>query len=406
MTTGSWSSGAATPSPGPIHAQKAWTGGNGGKKRTPQNYQMSLFSLRQKPTVEKNKYYPYVPPQYEYWSKWRHPSVQTAASHPALPNVDLSALADVAEKIRGHDFNSAVFAAEVSQTTLLIKNSALAFKQLISACFSFDPYKIMRAISGLPGNKNAAALDRALKARDIGAVVLAMRYGWLPLLQDVFEAVKALEKIRNDPNNQWTFRGKAFGTYSRDIRVSGGEFGVWVTFGQTIRYTVVLREKPSSFRVSGFANPAAVIWEKMPFSFLFDWWLPVGSFLSELGFFTGLQLTYTKVIFTKGEQSWSHYPEGLPFPPTGSQYSWYTQNGSYQWKQILMKREVGTSLNIPLPALKGFGEGLSTIHLQNAGALIVALFTGGSLPDRTLKKRKPRRPALPSKHWNNDLYRR
>jgi hypothetical protein len=40
----------------------------------------------------------------------------------------------------------------------------------------------------------------------------------------------------------------------------------------------------------GFVNPAVIAWELVPFSFVVDWFVPVGNFLSQWTDFVGLSL--------------------------------------------------------------------------------------------------------------------
>jgi hypothetical protein len=52
----------------------------------------------------------------------------------------------------------------------------------------------------------------------------------------------------------------------------------------------------------GFVNPGVIAWELVPFSFVIDWFVPVGNFLSQWTDFVGLTLQKaytTKTAYTE-----------------------------------------------------------------------------------------------------------
>lgn len=399
MSTGSWLAGGPYLSSGPLYAAKTWNGANDPDKKKLNPYTMHHCKVVQTPTVYLNKYYPYVPPKYELYAYGRCPDT---TKFPVMDNnAAISALNEVAEAIRGHNFSAGIFSAELGESVATVRNTALAFKKLIGACFSLNPLAIAQAFSGLPGNKDKKELNRAIRARDIGGVVLAMRYGWIPLLSDCWEAMLAIEAYMSSPTRVLAFSGKGKAKIPMDIRVSGGTQSVWVTYKQTVKYTVYLREKVSTLRTLGLQDPLSVIWEKVPFSFVWDWWMPVGSFLSACGFFNGLDVTYCRTTFSRVDEKWDAYGAGL-WPPNTT-YQW-TQNGSYNVQLMHMTREVGTTLNIPLPSFKSMAKAFSSVHLQNAGALVLVLFSGQHVPQVQLKKPRSEKNRRIKFNWDTNLH--
>lgn len=78
----------------------------------------------------------------------------------------------------------------------------------------------------------------------------------------------------------------------------------------------------------GFVNPATFAWELLPFSFLFDWLVPVGNFLSQWTDFVGLSLSNpaTSTYWTVSER-----------------YQWVNPTGIIHKERMTMSRSQGIS---------------------------------------------------------------
>lgn len=133
---------------------------------------------------------------------------------------------------------------------------------------------------------------RRLTTKDPAQQWLEIQYGWLPLLSDVYGAVQLLSPARD----RALFRTR--GTYLEEIhrKVSTALNG-WIH-----------RQAPSARRTwlcqlfwtiddtaylqaakAGLLNPALVAWEIVPFSFVVDWFLPVGDYLHSLTGIRGIR---------------------------------------------------------------------------------------------------------------------
>lgn len=119
----------------------------------------------------------------------------------------------------------------------------------------------------------------------------------------------------------------------------------------------------------GITNPAELIWELVPYSFVIDWFVPVGNYLSAFDAALGWHFkggTITEWARQKGV--------GLPRPDGSG--GWYYQPGQlgmkYHCNHFKMVRSVYTSS--PLPRFPGIKNPLSTGHIANAMALLVSAF--------------------------------
>jgi hypothetical protein len=155
------------------------------------------------------------------------------------------------------------------------------------------------------GNFPGAARHLGLNWRDVlsgrwaANQWLAYQYGWKPLVQSVHDNVKLLDgHLRGD--------GATFSvqrTIKADYQTSSQEWSNridWRCFGGC---RVGLKAKVSNAFVSnldtaGVINPLSIAWELTPYSFVVDWFIPVGNVLSALSDTLGLE-------FLDGYQSYS-----------------------------------------------------------------------------------------------------
>jgi hypothetical protein len=118
---------------------------------------------------------------------------------------------------------------------------------------------------------------------------LELQFGWKPLLSDVYGATQKLaEDSAADPAH-WRFR--VVGSFSRpytDYRSGDENFELIETRCKGFegrKYVVWYRiqnDVAAEAARSGLLNPATVAWELLPFSFVADWFAPIGSFINSL----------------------------------------------------------------------------------------------------------------------------
>lgn len=135
------------------------------------------------------------------------------------------------------------------------------------------------------------------RVKRVGSLWLEYHFGWSPLLSDINGAVDVLQ------DQQYAFRNvfSASATVERNDRIVQDWYyqsrwwrdsETWNgTFGCRYQCTMVI-SSPNSLKANqlGLVNPASVAWELIPFSFLVDWFLPVGKFLESYTDTVGMQL--------------------------------------------------------------------------------------------------------------------
>lgn len=133
---------------------------------------------------------------------------------------------------------------------------------------------------------------------NIPSLWLEYSYGWAPLLSDVFTMLDQTFEvpgafIRKVYRKTVDYSGMNNTTFDK-CSVSGtvscrGVATAWVSV-----------DVPAVQAISqyGITNPIAVAWEAVPFSFVVDWFAPIGDFINSLGATAGLSFSQYNITST------------------------------------------------------------------------------------------------------------
>lgn len=164
---------------------------------------------------------------------------------------------------------------------------------------------VSKALSILTGRKNQQLRDIPGTASDAW---LMYQFALNPLLSDVHSVAKLLEGQLLNPNNEivlYASKTDSFNTeltYDANYPINYTKYGINTNGKLKTTAKVYIRvSDPTLYTMEqlGITNPVATAWELVPFSFVVDWFAPVGEFFRNifppqgLEFVTGY--TYTKV---------------------------------------------------------------------------------------------------------------
>ncbi len=138
----------------------------------------------------------------------------------------------------------------------------------------------------------------AHKFEDVPALWLEYSFGWSPLLSDVYNIlnktfeppstkVEASSSVRLDlPYSKVDGFTKQSGEVQKTCRAKA--------------CVMVKVDVPALAALSqyGINNPAAVAWELVPYSFVVDWFLPIGDYIGQMGATAGLAMSDFNITFT------------------------------------------------------------------------------------------------------------
>lgn len=208
---------------------------------------------------------------------------------------------------------------------------------------------------------------------------LAIQYGVKPLLSDLEGVVKTLTErpsvefdviVRQRVEVPRALIGQASGP-SGKIRFADYvySFGyVEVKYKYRFRISSPTQALDRTLSQLGFGNLNSLAWETIPFSFVVDWFLPIGNFLNNADAFSGLTvLSSTKTVFQKEYIEFSRTFGGAPvsgFTTSSGTCGFINENVSCV-----------RSLTTAPPTLRfpEFKDPTSKMHIANALALIYQL---------------------------------
>lgn len=299
---------------------------------------------------------------------------QLLADYWAIANSPFSDLLEEAERraqnrltdvIRNHGFDLGNYAAEGKKTLGMALNGLSRLRQGLKRARRGDFEGAVRAAVGGDPRGN-----RGIKATDMSSAHLGMVYGVLPLMGDIYESTKAWRALRA---RKRTYRASA--TASRTLTLDNypdKDCRVTTTVQVRVGYDVVLKEDISTALSLGLLDPAGIVWEGIPFSFVIDWFLPIGDYLDRLSILP--RLNYERVGKTvkvyqhsavvqgsqQGPTACSQYKGGFKIPPG------YTNEVTYN----RFTRSTGglDTASIVRPKFVGM-NGLRGVRIANAAAL-------------------------------------
>jgi len=207
---------------------------------------------------------------------------------------------------------------------------------------------------------------------------LEVQYGWNPLMQDVQGAFQKIERREKDGlADRVTLTKTTISSNIRNIQVNDASFAKpafkFVLRDATVSHTSLTYRMTNfplaQFSSLGLLNPLYVIWEETPFSFVIDWFAPIGNILNSwtaaFGW-TYMGGSYSNKITTlllSDPQDGSHN-----FTSGGYDYSF---SGSAVGSAEHFSRKVYGSSPLPGFYLK---NPLSYLHASEALSLLIQVF--------------------------------
>lgn len=270
----------------------------------------------------------------------------------------------------------AVTMMEMHKTINHLASVATRFMRVYSAAHRGDLAALRRGL----GLKKP--ISRSVT--DVSKLWLELQYAWNPLIMDVTAAydisqgaltnerptVKAVRDVKGESGP------RSYGKYvlAPDTANPGYEkivaqdVDVTATLGvKTVLHATIESRYLQGMKSLGLINPLTVAWELTPFSFVFDWFVPVGTFLGAvtaplgLDFVSGTQTEYLNM--SQEIDTFHGIYAGLIKPGATS--------GKVSFNKFQYKRNV--LLYYPFPMLYKQGNPMSTKKALTAASLFRVL---------------------------------
>jgi len=286
-------------------------------------------------------------------------------------NDDLALIGALRERIAGSDFNLGVFLGEGHEALSMITKNATqiyrayrAIKQgdIIGAAFHLGVTTIDR-------HRN---LTKAHVRKDVANRWLELQYGWLPLVNDCYGAAEFLsQRLNYGYKQRYQVRRKKLLQLIPSSIVAGGKD--YQAYGFTQTQLIAFLSEVNTPQLIGLTDPASIAWELTPFSFVADWFIPIGSYLAARGLASALTGTF---VTSKLRREWMRVSA---FEDFANQVMFIQPNILYSY--VDFSRTISTSLSVPFPNIKPLGKIASWKHCANAVALLSQFFKNKPVRD-------------------------
>jgi hypothetical protein len=281
----------------------------------------------------------------------------------------------------GIDANLAQDFAQLGQTTRLIGDNAYRIVGSLSALKHGNVLKAANILwhgKGFKGQRRGFSFSSGPKA--LANNWLMLQYGWKPLLQDIHGSLQALKFLTNPKDfiqvvtaaaSHEATSEKLFKLW-QDSNISAGSEVTMTKTRCKIRLRYKIDDHLKSFLAQlGFTNPVNLAWEILPFSFVADWFFPLGPFLETLSSWDGLVFVDgSQTLFTRSEAvlAIDYRGKGVLQP-----LRTYEVTARRNRKTVLLDRSKLTSF--PVSNIPSFKNGLSSVtHALNGLALLAKAF--------------------------------
>lgn len=300
-------------------------------------------------------------------------------------DVDSKALSSLLSQIKGSSVNLAQAFAERKQTANLLATSAIRIASSVKSLKKGNIKQAFNALGSSPSLKELQRFSRKTgrsksqtwSSGSVANVWLEMQYGWKPLLSDVYGSAELLAQSLDRPRIT-TVRVRSRSKQKRSDTIYLGLSDCLVlnrvfSLDTSVSYSVTYELTSSAARIlseTGISNPLNLAWELLPWSFVADWFLPVGNYLQSLDSTSGLN-------FVRGTKSTSlvadHLFIGTGRRNNGSNGDWiYAGRASGTYKAITRTR--APIYSFPSADRPAFKNPFSLTHTFNAIALLRSVF--------------------------------
>ena len=212
---------------------------------------------------------------------------------------------------------------------------------------------------------------------------LQLQYGWKPLLSDIEGSMRAVSQLALSSQG---FTQRVTASASKD-QTTETTFSAWspnsTARGVEIIFTTTRIKYGLSFKVAsplqsflaqtGFTNPINLGWEILPFSFVVDWFVPIGPYLESLSAWDGLSFSDGWAVAFTRQEAVKTIDGGNQIPGAAAG-AVRIDHGTYRRTKILFDRARITSFPRQSfdPTLR---NGLASVqHAANAVALVKQVF--------------------------------
>lgn len=196
---------------------------------------------------------------------------------------------------------------------------------------------------------------------EVSSTHLAVHFGIKPVVLDLYAATTALDAVIDDPPViRVSAQAKATSRYKTSTLLSNPEWieeGVWEVSKRAVVY---VRPKLGLLGKLDLGNPAEWAWERVPFSFVVDWAIPIGDYLTACFALQNVDVVSKVSVTTK-----------TSYNGTMSANNSYSAHKAHETGAVTYQQHSRAIYDsIPLPRLPSLDITDSLLAIQHATALL------------------------------------
>jgi hypothetical protein len=231
----------------------------------------------------------------------------TTYRDPLRVKVKNAAIIRLNSKLRNSDFSLGVTLIEAHKSASMVANTAVRLVAAYKALKKGRVSETFQILGSSSTRKSRRKLKRRLmypkSVKDVPANLwLEINYGWRPLVNDVYNAGKALAIIVQDDHRDIVYKAGSQQGDTETYDTSGFRYGTYFPYTESryennnvaCHYAVTAKVSSTSGRTLsalGLDNPLLVIWDAIPLSFVADWFIPIAGYLEGLATPSGFSFT-------------------------------------------------------------------------------------------------------------------
>jgi hypothetical protein len=182
-----------------------------------------------------------------------------------------------------------------------------------------------------------------------------------PLLSDVYNAAQTIAHLTSVPLQKTYTVARRRGGVVTPSSPTLVEYTEKEGF-EGVKIKAIIKEV-NVLGALGLNNPAGVLWEKLPYSFVIDWFLPVGNYLEALGLAKNLTGTFVTSRIVK------YAANGISFKASSGNVI-VSGGGDVRYRYVTLVRTVSTSLDVPMPSYKPLAKSATLSHVTSTLSLL------------------------------------
>lgn len=310
-------------------------------------------------------------------------------------NDTIALIGKLQTEVSGSDFNLGVALAESGPALMMIAENATKLYRAIKAVKRGDIVAAGKALA-TSKRKPIARKNSDFAGKTAADLWVELQYGWKPLLSDIKGGAEFLSNTLNVPVVR-TYRVRQKKNLSYPAS-AGGSKNYADRSGSVSRGQIIARiSEKDVAKLSGLLDPLQVAWELLPWSFVADWFMPIGDYLQARNFVRGITGEFVTTIYEVEKCSWRG-PQDVHNGTLDSVSKMSNATSTY----VYVTRTVSSAISVPFPNFRKLDEVASWSRCANAIALITQQVWGATKSE--VAARPPSSRSNTKYKWRDSRY--